>query len=127
MQIEGLKAQADIAKQIIALSTGAVAFTVTFIEKFTHADSGNAFRLPWGLYVCWGLFGVSIILAMWYLMAVTGSIEAIDRKVNGWALTQAQQQSANGDTGNLKLPGVAMVVVFVAAVLAMIIVGIGIG
>jgi hypothetical protein len=127
MQIEGLKARLETAKQIIALSTGAVAFTVTFIEKFTHTDSGNAFQLPWGLYTCWALFGAAIVLAMWYLLAITGSIEAIDRKVNGWPLTPAQQQSADGDDGNLKFPGVAMLVAFLAAVIMMIVVGMSIG
>lgn len=127
MQIEGLKAQADIAKQIIALSTGAVAFTVTFIEKFTHADSGNAFQVPWGLYACWIMFGAAIIFSMWYLMAITGSIEAIDRKANNWSLTPAQQLSASGDTGNLKLPGILMVLAFLAAVIAMIVAGMAVG
>jgi len=37
MNVEGPKAEADTAKQIIALSTGAVAFTVTFLEKFKTA------------------------------------------------------------------------------------------
>ena len=123
MQIEGLKAQADIAKQIIGLSTGAVAFTVTFIEKFT-TGTDKTLTAPVGLYICWSLFGVAIIFAMWYLMAVTGSIEAVDRKKNGWPMTPAQEQSANGDSGNLKFPGVAMVLAFLAAVAAMIVVGI---
>ena len=45
---EGLKAAADITKQIIALSTGAVAFTITFLEKFNTAPAGESLKFLLG-------------------------------------------------------------------------------
>lgn len=123
ISIEGLKAQAETAKQVTALSTGAVAFTVTFIEKFTHKDSGAAFTTPYGLYACWGLFGLTILFAMWYLIATTGAIDAVDRKLNGWSLSEAQRLAAEGDHGHMKFPGIAMVLCFLAAIAMMIATG----
>ena len=120
MNVEGPKAEADTAKQIIALSTGAVAFTVTFLEKFKTANTAAPLPLPISLYVAWILFGVTVGFALWYLMAVNGTISAIGRKENGWPLTAADQLSADGDDGNLWLPGILMVVSFFLAIVALI-------
>lgn len=123
LQVEGFKAAAEIAKQIIALSTGAVAFTVTFLEKFTHPAPNKVLAVPPGLYVGWVLFGLTVLFAMWNLMAITGSLEAIDRKMNGWPLTPAQELSANGDNGNGVLPAYLMIGSFLLAIVAIIWVG----
>lgn len=121
--LDGPKAEAENAKQIITLSTGAVAFTVTFLEKFrTHAE-GTAIALPRGLYLAWILFGLTIGFALWYLMALTGNISAVARKENGWPLSPAEQQSADGDETNTRWPGLLMVGAFLLAILAMIWVG----
>ena len=44
MNLDGPKAEADNAKQIITLSTGALAFTVTFLEKFRHPQTAKRCR-----------------------------------------------------------------------------------
>jgi hypothetical protein len=93
-QIDGLKASADIAKQIITLSTGAVAFTVTFLDKFTAHDKGPIHDVPYGLYVAWALFGLTVLLSLWTLMAITGTLDAIDRQANGWNLSESQKAAA---------------------------------
>jgi len=94
--IEGFKAAIDIAKQVIALSTGAVAFTVTFLDKFVSRPTGQAAAIPASLYVAWVLFGAAIFFAMFQLMGITGSLESIDRKANGWPLTPEQETAASG-------------------------------
>ena len=127
MNIEGPKAEADTAKQIITLSTGAVAFTVTFLEKFKSTGKAGPVTLPISLYVAWLLFGASIAFALWYLMALNGTISAIGRKENGWPLSPAEQLSVDGDEGNTKIPGILMVVCFFSSVVAVIAVGITLG
>lgn len=122
-QIEGFKASADIAKQTITLATGAIAFTVTFLEKFTKTANGNPVPPPTGLYVSWFLLGLSVIFAMWTLMALNGTLESLDRKANGWTLTAAQERAGSGNTENIKCPAVLMVVAFLAGIVAMIIAG----
>lgn len=126
MNIDAPKAEADVAKQIISLSTAAVAFTVTFLEKFkAPGDSAAAGKtallvLSNGLYLSWLLFGLTIAFALWYLMALNGTIVAMCRMDNGFALTEAQERAANGDDGHTKLPGVLMVLAFLLAVIALI-------
>ena len=107
--LEGPKAEAENAKQIITLSTGAVAFTVTFLEKFKTHTEGSPVQLPSGLYVAWVLFGLTIGFALWYLMALTGNISAVGRRDNKWRLNVAERKSANGYESNTRLPGLLIV------------------
>lgn len=123
--IEGFKAAIDIAKQVIALSTGAVAFTVTFLDKFVSPPTGQAATIPASLYVAWVLFGAAIFFAMFQLMGITGSLESIDRKANGWTMTPEQEAAASGGTAHLRWPAVLMLFFFLAAVAAMIVAGFG--
>jgi hypothetical protein len=117
---EGLKTASEIAKQVITLSTGAVAFTVTFLEKFVpHAD-GKTLSVPASLYISWGLFALAMGFALWTLMAITGTLIAFDREVNGWTLTDADKKAVGGGAGNVNLPAWLMLVSFFLAVLAMI-------
>jgi hypothetical protein len=122
MNLEGPKASIETAKQIITLSTGAIAFTVTFIENF-KVSVGGAHSVPKGLYVSWVLFGLSTGFALWYLMALNGNISAIARKENGWELTPAEALSAAGDEGNTLLPGWLMMGSFLLAVGSLIWIG----
>lgn len=123
MNLEGPKAETETAKQIINLSTGAVAFTVTFLEKFQTHGNGTPIEMPLGLYVAWVLFAAAIGCALWYLMALNGNISAIARNENGWTLTAAEQLSADGDEGNTKIPGLLMIASFFFAVVALVWVG----
>lgn len=121
MNIEGPKSEAEVAKQIITLSTGAVALTVTFLEKFSASDSANVLSWLKGPYLSWLLFGLTIAFALWYLMALNGTIVAIGRKENGWEMTEAQKRAADGDDNHTKLPGLLMIAFFFLAVVALII------
>jgi hypothetical protein len=122
LKSEGLKAQADIAKQMITLCAGAVGFTVTFVDKFTANSAGHS-KLPLSLYVAWALFGLDIIFALWTLMAITGTLDVMDRHSNGWSLlNDRQREIVDGqcDSGHIKRPAVAMLFTFLLAVIAMI-------
>lgn len=123
MNLDGPKAETETSKQIISLSTGAVAFTVTFLEKFKTHGENAPIQMPVGLYVAWVLFGGAIGFALWHLMALNGNISAIARKENNWTLTPAEQLSADGDEGNTKVPGLLMIGSFFLAVVALIWVG----
>jgi hypothetical protein len=124
LKSEGLKASADIAKLVITLCSGAVAFTVTFLEKFTAHTEGQALHAPLGLYVAWALFGLAILFSLWTLMAITGTLESLDRQANGWPLAEAQRLAAEGVGGNVKIPALLMLGTFLMAVLAMILTGV---
>jgi hypothetical protein len=124
LKSEGLKAASEIAKQIIALCTGAVAFTVTFLEKFTQHPEKAPAHVPGSLYVSWVLFGFTIFFALWTLMAITGTLVSLDRQANGWPLDKRQQAAADGDGRHVQLPALLMLAAFLFAVIAMIAAGI---
>lgn len=123
LHVEGLKASAEIAKQTIALATGAIAFTVTFLEKFTKTNSGAAIAPPDELYAAWGLLGVSALCAMWTLMALNGTLESLDRKANGWSLSPHQEKAATGEAANVKTPALAMMCTFLLGIATLILAG----
>lgn len=119
---EGIKAATEIDKQIIALSTGAVAFTVTFIDKFEVKTDG-ALHLPIPLYVAWILFGLTIGFAIFDLMGLTGTLDAIDRVQNRWPMTSAQRKAIQGSTKHTDWSALGMYGCFAFAVIAMIVTG----
>jgi hypothetical protein len=118
---EGLKAATEVAKQIITLSTAAVAFTVTFVDKFLPA--GEVFASPTALFISWALFAVAVVAGLWSLMAIHGSLDALDRQANGWTMTADQQKAAMGDFGHWRLPATVAILAFIGGLIAMIVAG----
>jgi hypothetical protein len=119
---EGIKAAADLDRQIITLSTGAVAFTVTFLDNFKRpagAAPGAVLTLPDGLYVAWILFGLAIFFAIFDLMGLTGTLDALDRENNGWKMTTQQRRATRGSTKHLDWSAWLMFGSFLLGVVAM--------
>jgi hypothetical protein len=122
---EGLKAAADMTKQIITLSTGVIALTITFLEKITKVVPGPGGTVPWTLFAAWIVFGLTILAAVVTLGAVTGTLDALDRKLNGLA-TDADQNAAiealcSGT--NIRVPARLMSALFVIGMLLTIATG----
>jgi hypothetical protein len=102
--IEGLKAANALVSQMITVSAGLLAFTVTFVEKFTPKDT--AISVPWSLKVCWVLLAVNILFGFWTLMATTGTLNQIDK---GMA-------ESNPERTNIRVPAMPMVISFLFAI-----------
>jgi hypothetical protein len=112
---EGLKAAADTTKQIITLSTGVIALTVTFLEKIVQPSAGAGSRaVPWTMFAAWILFGLAIIAGIMTLGAISGTLDAMDRKQNGLATTPIQDTAIDALAGgsNVRIPAIAMSVLF---------------
>ncbi len=123
---EGLKSAADTTKQIITLSTGVIALTVTFLEKIVQPQvQGAARTVPWTMFGAWICFGVAIITGVMTLMAITGSLDALDRKQNNLATTNPQDRaiSSLASGSNIRIPATAMSLSFVLAMVLTIITG----
>jgi hypothetical protein len=105
-QFEGVKSAADTAKQIIALSTGVIALTVTFLEKLVSTGVGGHIPIPWALKVSWILYGLSLLFGLFTLMAITG---VTNEAVTTGATPDAMRKSIVG-------PAVLMVISFLAAI-----------
>lgn len=123
--MEGLKAALETTKQVIALSTGVITLTVTFLEKIVQPQSGTARHVPGTLKIGWICFGLAIACALWTLMAITGTMNALDRDARKLDLSPAQQAAAKnlGDGTNIRVPALAMLLLFAAGIGLMIVSG----
>lgn len=102
MNIEIQKAfdfAADLVKQLITLSTGIIALTVTF-SKDIFADN-CAFYTDW-LISAWVAYLISIICGLWALMALTGTLDPPKR--------QGAIKSIQG--ANCRLPTLLQIIAF---------------
>ena len=69
---------ADLSKQLITLASGIIAITVTFSKDiFTGAPVGVE---NW-LIASWIVFFISILGGIWSLMALTGTLDPINKEV----------------------------------------------
>ena len=107
----GLASASEMTRQVITLSTGVTALTITFFEKF----GADGQPLPTVLYVAWACFAFSIFCGLWTLAAITGSYDALDRRQVGGHLTPAQAGAADklAMAPNIRIPGVLMCLSFV--------------
>ena len=104
MAHSGTETAFETTKQIITLSTGMIALTITFAEKFTPKAGDIVASLP--LKVSWMAFGVTIAFGVWTLMAITGSVNA----------AMVKGDTPDADTPNIRIPAILMVVAFVVGI-----------
>lgn len=109
-EVEGLKAAMELTKQIITLSTGVIAITVTFYEKFGTHESGTSGLLPLSIQVAWISFGLTILSSIWTLAAITGTLDCVDQKANGRELSEYQKAAVEklSSGRHIRIPGLAM-------------------
>lgn len=124
--IEGLKATSEVAKQLITLSTGLIAITVTFLEKIVFPVATGARVVPWTMFVAWLLFGLAVVTGVMTLLGVTGTLDAIDRQLNGLSTSDEQQAAIAGQAygRNIVNWSLSMILLFLAGVAFTIVTGI---
>lgn len=106
MSTEGLKSASDTSKQFISLSTGLIALTVTFADKFSAKNDG-LLVIPELLKMAWGSYALVILTGAWTLMAITGSLNTIG---------DGENENTDANAKNITIPAGLMVVSFVAAI-----------
>lgn len=109
--IEGLKSAGTLTGQLITISSGLLAFTVTFAEKFTPKD--HPIVLPTTLKWSWAMFAVSILFGFVTLMALTGTLDEID----------ADEAPSNPERWNIRIPAMLMVFAFFSGIILLIVSG----
>lgn len=114
--MDGLKTALETTKQIITLSTGVITLTLTFLEKIVAFQGGVGRHVPDTLKIGWICFGFAIAFAVWTLMAITGSLNALDRKARQLSLNDAQQKATEtlADGTNIRIPALLMLFFFAA-------------
>jgi hypothetical protein len=102
----------DSTKQLITLSTGVLALTITFNNDIVGGDPGQASLILFG---AWFLYLVSIIFGIWTLLALTGNLEPTGTHEN---------TAPSIRTGNVTLPSILQISAFLLATLATVIFGV---
>lgn len=97
MSVDGNRAAADTVKQVIALSTGIIALTITFSKQFGTVEEGKTV-VPAAFELAWVSLFLSVLFGVWGLMAITGN------------LNQSNVPSAYG--GNVVIPSALMFLAF---------------
>lgn len=100
----GLDSAFDIMKHITSLCTGVIALTVTFATEFKPA--GADLSVPTELKISWGFLVLSLILSLWSLLAITGSLNAVDK---GPTKNDAM-------TSNVRIPSLLAILSFLVGV-----------
>jgi hypothetical protein len=123
--MDGLKAALETTKQIITLATGVIALTITFLEKIVQVVPGSSRDVPFAIKGAWIAFGFSIVFAIWTLMAITGSMNALDRKAHGLTLNRAQEIAVDElcEGTNVRIPSFLMVFAFAVGISLTIVTG----
>ncbi len=103
----------DSTKQLIALSTGIVALTVTFSKDIL----GGVEVFPRNLLIAaWIVYLFSIVCGVWTLFALTGSLEPVG------SLEKLPDASIRGR--NVTLPSIIQIVTFLLATALVVVFGI---
>ena len=112
--MEGLKAALETAKQVIALSTGVITLTVTFLEKLIQPQVSTTRHVPGPLKIGWICFGFATFCAIWTIMAITGTMNALDRQARKLELNRSQLAAAGelAEGTNIRVPALAMLLLF---------------
>lgn len=101
-------------KQLITLSTGIVALTITFAKDILHGVSLGPRALLIG---AWLVYLLSITFGVWTLLALTGSLEPEGADPQNWP-----RASIRGK--NVKIPSVLQVLSFLLGTLLTVAFGI---
>ena len=108
MNTSGLDRAYETTKQVITLSTGIIALTVTFAKEFKVSDTD--LTVPFSLKISWLFYCASVIFGVWTLMAITGTLHELDR--GGAELNEGGR--------NIRIPAGLMMVTFVGGIVTTI-------
>lgn len=101
----------DATKQLITLSTGVLALTITFAKDILSNVSGMTSVL---LVVGWVLYLLSIACGIWTLLALTGNLAPMGSSSEP-GNEDPQSQRASIRTGNVIIPSVLQIIAFLIA------------
>jgi hypothetical protein len=96
---------ADVVKQLLTLSTGILALTITFATDIVGDRETPTVLLG----ISWIAYILSILFGLWALFAMTGELEQLPAKGNN----QGQEPSIRGR--NVTLPAILQIVTFLGA------------
>lgn len=92
--LAGFNSASELATQLITLATGILALSITFVKDVVK----NGSVVKWPLKTAWFIYLLSIVLGMWVLMAVTGSIfRVVSNSTSTQSVTNSSQSITNAN------------------------------
>ena len=110
---------ADLTKQLITLSTGIITLTVTFSKDVFGAASSA--ELGW-LVATWVLFFLSIVFGLLTLMALTGNLDPVSKKIkteSGKEVEAKEVPIVTITSSNVRGTSIAQILTFLVALITM--------
>ena len=105
-------AASDLAKQLIAVSTGIIGLSITFLKEVVKmSPTAGTWALTWS----WFIFLFSIVCGFWTLMALTGSV---------WRLTAESNTDLPVNFTSARLPASLQIIFFIGATTLLVIYGV---
>jgi hypothetical protein len=114
--VEGLKAAADAAKQLITLSVGMIGLTVTFLEKIEQTTSTGHRDVSLAMALAWAFYVLAIIGALGTLLGVSGTLTTLDRAAMKLRLDPDRDTSFDVYSPTVRWPMFVMVIAFLLAI-----------
>jgi hypothetical protein len=108
----------DTTKQLITLATGIIALTVTFSKEVFGTPCPFQLLL---LVASWVFFLFSVVMGMWTLLALTGSLEPV-RKLMVETDVATEEPSIRGS--NVTIPSIVQILTFLIGLLLTVLFGI---
>jgi hypothetical protein len=112
----------DLTKQIITLSTGIIALTITFFKDFAGSGASSAARNT--MTLAWVLYTASIVFGLFTMMAVAGNQASRvnpPKKKDGTLKRQPADYTVY--LNNVRIPGALQILSFFTGVVITIIAG----
>lgn len=79
-KVEGLKAGADLAKQLVTLSVAMIGLTITFLKDIVSPAAPTGSReVGWPILIAWSGFSLCLFAAIATMIGVCGSLTILDR------------------------------------------------
>jgi hypothetical protein len=115
-KLEGLKAGADIAKQLITLSVGMIGLTVTFLKDIVEPVTQASRGVPWMMVVAWSAYVVCILGSVATLMGICGTMTVLDRLAMKLPIDDRHQGAYDVYQTTVRIPMLVMVLGFIVAI-----------
>lgn len=110
--LAGFQSTNDLAKQLITLSTGSLALSITFTKDIIKSAVPV---VTWPLKIAWVAWLLSVCFGIWTMMAVTGMVFKITEK------TGVSESVTYGE--NVSIPALLQILMFVVGIVLLIVHG----
>jgi hypothetical protein len=111
--LAGFQSANELAKQLITLSTGSLALSITFTKDILKS---NVPVVTWPLKVAWVAWLLSVCFGIWTMMAVTGMVFKLTENTAG-----VPESVTYGE--NISIPALLQILMFVLGIALLIVHG----